>query len=125
MNARDAFKKNLPIFTVVVRGNVVADSEEKESKAGNTHQVFKVAHSFSKDGDTVFIRVYGDRAASKGDYVEVTGNYVESTNGDYLNRTIFTGEEGGVTILGVPSENAETPKGKSAPKSSKSTSRKR
>ena len=104
MNARDAFMKNLPIFSCTVRGNAVDDSEGFTSKSGNDFIRFKVAHSFSKDGITAFIKVVSrdvSTVVAKGDYVEVSGDYKEEMNGEYLNRGIFASS---VEVLGTKAE---------------------
>lgn len=126
MDARTAFKNNLPEFVVSsLRGNVVADAENFTSKGGRNFVSFKVAHNFGRDGDTAFIKVMhenGDTIPSKGDYVEVSGDYTESTNGEYLNRTLFAKS---VEILGTASENGSPGKSKAAPSKSKTATRKR
>lgn len=122
MNARDAFKANLPQFVVEsVRGNVVADAEDFTSQGGRDFVSFKIAHTFGKDGVTAFIKVMheaGKVYPLKGDYVEVSGQYTESENESkgvtYLNRTIFAST---IEILGAAAENGGTEKSKSATKS--------
>lgn len=108
-NAREAFKANLPIFQVKVRGNVVADAEDFTSKTGTMYQSFRVAYNAKKDGDAIFFRVLledGGEDIGKGDYVQVVGDYSEQTNvSTYLNRTIFAEK---VQVLGKAERGAKS-----------------
>lgn len=95
MNTKDAFKSNLPIFEVKVRGNVVADSTL--TKTGRC--AFRLAYSPGRGEDAIFIGVVVMNEVAiihveKGDYVEVEGDYreeiVKNERGTFVNRTIFS-----------------------------------
>lgn len=100
MNSREAFKANLPIFKVRVRGNVCGDSERHTAKSGTVFNRFTVAYNAAKDVDPIFFRVMledDDTSFMKGDYVEFSGDCVEQMNGAYHNRTVFASK---ASILG-------------------------
>ena len=91
------FTDNLPCFNVIVRGNVVADSEAIVSKAGNEFVSFRIAYSrlIKEEKHTIFIKVMSKDGTEvlKGAYVEVAGQYMDEL-GEYqgsptVYRTIF------------------------------------
>lgn len=132
MNSRDAFKANLPIFDVNVRGNVVADSETFIAKSGLEYTKVKLAHNFSKDGDCAFIVALlkdegkAQPIVKKGDYIEVSGRYTEKTNeterGTFTDRTIFATS---ITVLGFKEEAPKAPTVPARSPASAKSSRKR
>jgi hypothetical protein len=82
------FTDNLPCFNVTVRGNVVADSENVVSKAGNEFVSFRIAYTriVKEEKISMFIKVMlkdgGENGFGKGAYVEVTGQYQDDL-GEY------------------------------------------